>query len=412
MAGGLLQLVAVGVQDIYLIGNPQITFFKTIYKRYTNFSLESMQQVIDGRPDFGQNIQVTIDRSKGDLLKDIILDIVLPTLPQETALDAGNEYYWTNGIGNVLIKQVDLEIGGQLIDRHYSEWLDIWSQLTINESKIGAYNAMVGNYSSISSLKASAALPLRLHVPMFFWFNREYSVALPLIALQYHEITLKIKIRDFNSCYRNSVLSTQLTDYHIQSFRVWADYVHLDMEERRKFAETQHECIIEQLQFAEDEFIASSQNSVSKVLNFNHPVKELYWVHVNNDYEQQNILTGNQLLTYSIPTNLETFGEGVLQLNGIDRFEKRPANYFRLVQNYQMHTRYSSKQIYTYSFSLNPERLQPMGSCNMSKFASINLFLDYNAINPKANNMILKVYGINYNIFRIMSGMAGLSYSN
>jgi hypothetical protein len=184
------------------------------------------------------------------------------------------------------------------------------------------------------------------------------------------------------------------------------------MEERRKFAETQHECIIEQLQFAEDEFIASSQNSVSKVLNFNHPVKELYWVHVNNDYEQQNILTGNQLLTYSIPTNLETFGEGVLQLNGIDRFEKRPANYFRLVQNYQMHTRYSSKQIYTYSFSLNPERLQPMGSCNMSKFASINLFLDYNAINPKANNMILKVYGINYNIFRIMSGMAGLSYSN
>ena len=147
MGGGLLQLVAVGIQDIYLIGNPQITFFKNVYKKYTNFTIESMQQPIDGRTDFGQQIEITIQR-KGDLIKDIILDILLPILP------AG--YYWTNSIGNVLIKQVDLEIGGQLIDRHYSEWLDIWNQLTLSEGQIGAYNTMVGNYPSIGGLRANA----------------------------------------------------------------------------------------------------------------------------------------------------------------------------------------------------------------------------------------------------------------
>lgn len=406
MGGGLIQLISVGIQDIYLIGNPQITFFKTVFKRYTNFSLESMQQTIDGRTDFGQTIQVTIDR-KGDLLKDIILDILLPILP--------SGYYWADGIGNVIIKQVDLEIGGQLVDRHYSEWFDIWSQLTVNESKIGAYNSMVGNYNSISGLENNAISQLRLHVPMFFWFNRDYAMALPLIALQYHEVVLKIQLRDFNSCYRNNTVSTTLSGYQIQQFRVWADYIFLDMEERRNFAQTQHEYLIEQLQFADDEFIGKTQNAISKVLNFNHPVKELYWVHVRNDYEKSNILTGNKILNYSLGTlyaDEETFSEAVLQFNGVDRFEKRPANYFRLVQNYQFHTRYSTKNIYTYSFSLFPEKQQPSGSCNMSKISKSILYIDYFNINHSNNDMILKVYGLNYNILRIISGMAGLSFSN
>ena len=406
MGGGLIQLIAVGIQDIYLIGNPQITFFKTVFKRYTNFSIESMQQPIDGRTDFGQMIQCTIQR-KGDLVKDIILDILLPALP--------SGYYWTDGIGNVLVKQVDLEIGGQLVDRHYSEWFDIWSQLTVNESKIGAYNSMVGNYNSSSSLEANATSQLRVQVPMFFWFNRDYAMALPLIALQYHEVVLKIQLRDFNSCYKNNTTSTPLSGYQIQQLRVWADYVLLDMEERRNFAQTQHEYLIDQLQSAGDEFIYQSQTSVSKVLNFNHPTKELYWVHVRNDYEQTNILTGNQQLNYSLGTlytSPETFKEGLILLNGIERFERRPANYFRLVQNYQFHTRYSTKNIYTYSFALFPEKQQPSGTCNLSKITSSVLFLDYNGINNNQNDMILKVFGVNYNVFRIMSGMAGLSFSN
>ena len=406
MGGGLIQLIAVGIQDIYLIGNPQLTFFKTVFKRHTNFALESMQQSVDGRTDFNQLIQCTIQR-KGDLLKDIILDILLPALP--------TGYYWTDGIGNVLIKQVDLEIGGQLVDRHYSEWLDIWSQLTVNESKIGAYNSMVGNYNSSSSLEANATSQLRVQVPLFFWFNRDYAMALPLIALQYHEVILKIQLRDFASCYRNNTISTTLAGYHIQQFRVWADYILLDMEERRKFAQTQHEYLIDQLQFAGDEFISQSQNSVSKILNFNHPTKELYWVHVRNDYEQTNILTGNQQLNYSLGvlySSPETFNEGLILLNGIERFERRPANYFRLVQNFQFHTRYSTKNIYTYSFALFPEKQQPSGTCNLSKITSSVLFLDYNGINNNQNDMVLKVFGVNYNVFRIISGMAGLAFSN
>ena len=405
MGGGLLQLLAVGVQDIYIIGNPQITFFKTIFKKHTNFSLESVSQTIDGRTNFGQQIEVTISR-KGDLLKDIILEVLLPVLP--------TEYYWTNGIGNVLVKQVDLEIGGQLVDRHYSEWLDIWSQLTVNASKIGAYDAMVGNYSSISGMEANAVNQLRLYVPMYFWFNRDYAMVLPLIALQYHTIVLKITLRDFNSCYRNNTIATTLDSslYQIQQFRIWADYVYLDMEERRKFAQSSHEYLIEQLQFAGDEFIPKTGNSISKKLVFNHPVKELYWVHVRNDFEQTNILTGNQQLDYSLSTDIETFGEGVLQLNGVERFEKRNANYFRLVQNYQFHTHYSNKNIYTYSFGVYPEKPQPSGTCNMSKFTNVTLYLDYYSINHSQNDMILKVFCVNYNILRIMSGMAGLAFSN
>ena len=405
MAGGLIQLVAVGVQDIYLIGNPQITFFKTVYKKYTNFATESMQQAIEGRPDFGQQIEITIQR-KGDLIKDIIIEALLPILP--------SGYFWTNGIGNVLIKQADLEIGGQLIDRHYSEWLDIWHQLTTSEGKIGSYNAMCGYYNAISSLRENAEINLRLNIPMCFWFNRDYASVLPLIALQFHDIVLKIKLRDFHSCYRNETITTLLTStsYPILNMKVWVDYIHLDMDERRKFADTNHEILIDQLQFNGSEYIARDINNGTIKLSLNHPVKELFWIHINNEYEQQNINTGNQYLDYSIPNSIETFSEAILQLNGIDRFEKRIAEYFRLVQSYQYHSRYTYKQIYSYSFSLNPEKHQPMGSCNMSKFANINLHVDYTTINHNSIDMNLKVYALNYNILRIMNGMAGLVFSN
>ena len=193
---------------------------------------------------------------------------------------------------------------------------------------------------------------------------------------------------------------------------MWVDYIHLDMEERRKFASNSHEYLIEQLQFDGNDFISRTNNSFTKKLHFNHPVKELYWIHTVNDYLQTNINTGNQMLNYSLPTSIETFSEAVLQLNGLDRFEKRPADYFRLVQNYQYHSRYSNKFIYTYSFSLHPEKQQPSGTCNMSKFTNIILFLDYSLINHSQNDMVLKVYAINYNILRINSGMGGLAFSS
>jgi hypothetical protein len=406
MGGGLIQLISVGVQDIYLIGNPQITFFKTVFKRHTNFAIEAVQLSLEGRTDFNQQIQVTIDR-KGDLVKDIIFDVLLPVLP--------TGYYWTNGIGNVLFKQVDLEIGGQLIDRHYSEWLDIWSQLTISESKIGAYNSMVGNFTSLTNLEENAQTQLQLHVPMLFWFNREYSMTLPLIALQYHDVVLKIKLRDLNSCIRNNTINTPLSGYSIVNMIVYADYIYLDMIERRKIASNSHEFLIEQLQFSGDSSIGNTELSISKTLTFNHPVKEIYWVNVKNDFAQSNPLTGNQHLNYSfsLVTPSETFNSAVLQLNGIERFQSRPSTYFRLVQNYQFHTRYTTKNIYSYSFSLYPEKQFPSGSCNMSKITTTTLYINYNNVaNLGTSSIILKVFAINYNILRIMSGMGGLAFSN
>jgi hypothetical protein len=403
MGGSLLQLVAVGVQDIYLIGNPQITYFKNVFKKYTNFAIESIQQVFDGSNDFGQLCKVIIDR-KGDLIKDIFFEILLPDLP------AG--YYWTNGIGNVLLKQVDLEIGGQLIDRHYSEWLDIWSQLTTTAGKMGSYDAMVGNFETISSTNSNSQSQLRLHIPLFFWFNRDYGMALPLIALQYHDVALKIQFRAFNECIRNDNTNDPIANISFITCECWVDYIMLDTEERRKFANTSHEYLIEQLQFSEDTSIPASSTNYSCALRFNHPVKELYWIHVPNKYEQANYLTGNQQLNYSLPNDTETFKNGVLYLNGSERFNSRPSTYFRLVQDYQYHTRYSGKNIYTYSFGLYPEKSQPSGTCNMSKFTSITLYLDYLTINKAGYDMILKVYAVNYNILRIMSGMGGLSFSN
>jgi hypothetical protein len=186
------------------------------------------------------------------------------------------------------------------------------------------------------------------------------------------------------------------------------------MEERKKFAHTTHEYLINQLQFTEDTTVFANQNTTSRTLNFNHPVKEIYWINIKNDYAQTNPLTGNQQLNYSISTvtPTETFTSGVIQLNGIERFYSRPATYFRLVQNYQFHTRYSTKNIYSYSFSLYPEKQYPSGSCNMSKITTSTLFLDYSNINFGGSNLILKVFGLNYNIFRIVSGMGGLSFSS
>jgi hypothetical protein len=403
MGGGILQLVAVGVQDIYLIGNPQITFFKSAYKKYTNFTMESIVQTFDGNADFGQTCRVTIDR-KGDLIKDIIFDILLPILP--------SGYYWTNGIGNVLIKQVDLEIGGQLIDRHYTDWLNIWSQLTIPDSKIGAYNQMIGNYSTVSSLENNSIQQLQLHVPMFFWFNRDYGMVLPLIALQYHEVSIKIYFRSLNECIRNNTINTPLSNYSFVNCRCWVDYIFLDMEERKQFAQKPHEYLIDQVQFSEDFSISNSAGNISRQLFFNHPTKEIYWINILNTYLQQNILTGNQQLNYSVTTNIETFKSGLIYLNGVERFQARPSTYFRLVQNYQYHTRYTPNYIYSYSFALYPEKQNPSGTCNLSKFTSIILSLDYTGSNNTSSSVVQRVYGVNYNIFRITSGMGGLSFSN
>ena len=193
MTGGLLELVAKGSQDIFLTGNPSVTFFRSVYKKHTNFSMESVQQSLVGNYDFGQTLFCNISRS-GDLLHGIVIEIDLPKIT--SILGINNK--WIDSIGHFIIKEVSIEIGGQIIDRQYGEWMEIWNELTLNAEHKDGYNTMVGKDSAITNEKT-------LIIPLQFWFCKNIGLALPLIALQYHEVKLHIKIEDFKNLWHKSV---------------------------------------------------------------------------------------------------------------------------------------------------------------------------------------------------------------
>ena len=176
MGGGLLQLVAYGAQDVYLTGNPQITFFKVVYRRHTNFAIEAIQQTFNGTPNFGNRVTCQISRN-GDLIHRVYLAVV--------------NYSSTNNVcpyfGLRLINYVEIEIGGQKIDKHYSHWMYVWNELSLPVSKKDAYKKMVGANDKLTSLTNA-----NLYIPLEFWFCRNVGLALPLLALQYHEVKINI----------------------------------------------------------------------------------------------------------------------------------------------------------------------------------------------------------------------------
>ena len=407
MGGGLMQLVAYGAQDIYLTGNPQITFFKVVYRRHTNFSIESIEQTFNGNVELGSKLTCTVSRN-GDLVHKLYLQADV------TQISGGNgNLWWTNGLGNALIKTVDLEIGGQLIEKHYSEWLDIWGELTVKSEHRNYYDKMVGNYNSQTGLKHNNNLSTRrFYIPLQFWFCRNPGLALPIIALQYHEVKIHIEFTDLYSLIKNdgSNFTSGLTG-GILSASIFADYIYLDTDERRRFAQVSHEYLIEQVQFNNNDLITANKTLHNATLNFNHPIKCLYWVIVPESLSEKNTLTGNNPFRYSLTetSETETFKNMKIQLNGHDRFAERDADYFRLVQNYQHHNTCPRKHIYSYSFALKPDEHQPSGTCNFSRIDNSVMLFNFNASMPRSH---LKVFSVNYNVLRIMSGMGGLAYSN
>ena len=427
MGGGLMQLVAYGAQDIYLTGNPQITFFKVVYRRHTNFAVESIEQTFNGTADFNKRVTATISRN-GDLIQQMYLELVLPVI-------AGTDTpVWTYGVGNALIKQAEIEIGGQLIDRQYGDWMNIWTELTTPEGKRGGYDNMVGNKRPAANDTQSGSLVAtavqRLYVPFQFWFNRNPGLALPLIALQYHEVKLNLELRDLSELI-NGADNAAATNTVGLSCKLYVDYVYLDTDERRRFAQVSHEYLIEQVQFTGSESVPVG-TSKNVTLNFNHPVKELIWAHVLTTMTAVQRQTGNRWFNYSGTTtggvdDVDSFTTALLQLNGHDRFSVRFADYFRKVQNYEHHTRCPrvgkeldindarNQYIYSYSFALSPEEHQPSGTCNFSRIDNAVLQLKYGAdtgFEAQELAMNLNIYAVNYNVLRIMSGMGGLAYSN
>merc|ERR1712054_704380 len=308
MGGGLMQLVAYGAQDVYLTGNPQITFWKVTYRRYTNFSMESIEQTFNGQADFGRRVTCTISRN-GDLAYRTLLQVTLPEIGQSLN-SSGNVYArWLDSPGEQLISQVEVEIGGQRIDRQYGDWMHIWNQLTLTSEQQRAYFKMIGNTTQLTYVTdpnfamvdgpcsndaprqvcaPRNALPeTTLYVPLQFWYCRNPGLALPLIALQYHEVKINIDLRPIDECLlamtsmpnQGAAGALKVKNAYTQSLAaasLYVDYVFLDTDERRRMAQNPHEYLIEQLQFTGDESVGSSSNKIK--LNFNHPCKELIWV--------------------------------------------------------------------------------------------------------------------------------------
>ena len=308
MGGGLMQLVAYGAQDVYLTGNPQITFWKVTYRRHTNFAMESIEQTFNGQADFGRRVQCTVSRN-GDLAYRTYLQVTLPEINQDdAATNEGNYARWLDCPGEQMISMVEVEIGGQRIDRQYGDWMHIWNQLTLTSEQEAGYHKMVGQTTQLTYLTDPAfadvatacgaasvpeavcaprkALPeTTLYVPLQFWFCRNPGLALPLIALQYHEVKINIELRPLDECLfavkdlSTSSGSQKTTNSYAKSLvaaSLYVDYVFLDTDERRRMAQNPHEYLIEQLQFTGDESIGSSSNKIK--LNFNHPCKEIVWV--------------------------------------------------------------------------------------------------------------------------------------
>ena len=520
MGGGLMQLVSYGAQDIYISGNPQITFWKILYKRHTNFAVESIEVTFNGQADFNKRVTAVINRN-ADLMYKTYVQVVLPQIDLGSGATLGGSYggfRWLNYIGHRLLKQVELEIGGQRIDRQYGDWMQIWTQLTVEAGAVRALESIIGNTHDLVLMKRSTGLGLdatcsasettiscvprqgtpakTLYIPLQFWFCRNPGLAIPLIALQYHEVRINVDFETWQNCqYAETTVGTAASApaQSLAAASLYVDYVYLDTEERRRFAQQSHEYLIEQVQYTGAESITSSSNKLQ--LNFNHPVKELQWVvqrdsfvdcsnpawiasvggpqpfNYSDDFSTDGIIMS--LLSQSSgatagPANAAAsaasaalgqgateassligadgtdltgaaeFESGVnyllakvvldsgircegknpvevakLQLNGQDRFTEREGSYFDKVQPFQHHCRTPSTGINVYSFALRPEEHQPSGTCNFSRIdkATLQLTVSLNTVTG-ARTAQVRIYALNYNVLRVMSGMGGLAYSN
>ena len=406
-----MQLVAYGAQDIYLTGNPQITFFKVVYRRHTNFSMESIEQTLNGSVGFGNRVSATISRN-GDLVHNMYLEM---NGASTTAATCAN-------LGTALIDNVECEIGGQKIDKHYGKWMEVWSELTEpnptghSVQMAASGNTVMGtNFQNMSLSggvggETTTAAIQTITLPLQFWFCRNPGLALPLIALQYHEVKIVVTFQQESQI--NNATDETLTA------KLWADYIYLDTDERRRFAQVSHEYLIEQVQYQTN----TASNSVT--LNFNHPVKELVFTGgVTTATPGANDAEG--------PSTPLAIGGGVgaaaekykLVLNGHDRFAPREYFHFTQTQVWQHHSGYggitatvaaqgeaarggAKHSIGVYSFALKPEEHQPSGTCNFSRIDNAQFKC------TQGTAAVVDIYAVNYNVLRIMSGMGGLAYSN
>lgn len=565
MAGGLIQLVSYGSQDLYLTGTPEITYFKVVYRRHTNFSTESIRVDFDDTVGFGLENTLTVPKI-GDLVHKAYLEIVLPEIDFKRS-DASNDLFlefdeartnydivrsymsinrrayvgafdvfvaentndpaimvnkvddvfndvtnelviqnfkdlllkpdvnppfiydeismksivdsvpdgsdedtffnamnigvdksvklqkffyddlinkkdanddenndnimfaWVSKIGHAIIESVEVRIGGMKIDKSYGDWLNIWHELTANRDTEELYKNMIGDVSILTDFNRNVKPQYTLTVPLQFWFNTHSGLAVPLVSLEYHELTFHVKFRKledvsyiengktvFVTENSDSLFLDEVTDelgVNIEA-GIYFDYIYLDSAERRRFAQAGHEYLIEQLQVLEIRDV--EQTDIQCVINnFVHPTKELVWV-VQKESYTENIDGYTQLRWDNYSLTDDNKGNPVLfsslDFHSLKRVERLEGAYFNYVQPFEHHSSTPSDGINVYCFSLHPEDHQPSGTANFSRLSRVTLSLELDkTLFDDNSSVIIRIYSRNLNILRFISGMAGLSYT-
>jgi len=562
MTGGLMQIVTYGTQDLFLTGAPQITFFKIVYRRYTNFSIEPMRQSFDGIIDFDRKVSATFSKN-GDLVHKAYLNIQLPdvnivkenydpnaateyqirggevenrlnifnafmvinteayrrafakynpyrnseTVETEAnfminsvidtftekdpygiistttrimvgddvlfnqvsllvvvnnlkttyltqdkfithdAIQAGmdaavalnKEYYdafvevmiqtrdlenkyaqfaWVKKLGHAIVDTIDVFIGGQKIDRHYGDWLNIWYELNKNYYQQDNYNKMIGDVDILTSFDREKKPTYELSIPLQFWFCRHSGLALPLVALQYHDVQMEVKFRRVIDCCYIDETATLFDKIKMVDAYLSLDYIYLDSDERKRFAQSNHEYLIEQLQLYD--FDVTKVPAYKARVFFEHPVKEMIWTYQLKDFYDINYSENVENWWHLYAMYVDDYNEpylnpiknAMINFNGAIRMIKMEGNYFNYVQPLEKHSSTPADGINVYSFSFKPEEQQPSGSCDMSRLENVELAVEFEDDAIVDNGGKLRIYATNYNILRIFSGFAGLAYAS
>lgn len=504
MPGGLIQLAAYGSQDYYLSGNPQISFFKTVYRRYTNFAMEYYRINPEGNLGLSDNDVVNYKfeiKRNGDLISDIYMVFTLPDIYS----DKGTDFQWIKNIGFNIINRVSIFVGNSLIDENLGEWFDIWNELTLPESKKEEFNEMIGNIPELydpanspgysyypKAAKGDTNIPSikgrKIRVPLIFWFNRNYSLALPLVALQYYPVEISVEIKNISDLYTvididnssdtfgcrikpKNTINNYAANYSLNNFvndssissgegdnavlmnfdiDIYLDinYIFLDSEEMKNFAKSEHKYLIQQVKVSS---FKGSVGSDTLDLLVHHPTSFMVVVAKRSDAEDRNewnnytnwidekippwsenfhnpyyepyssqILAQEQMNETNYPFRNSPFiiKNMLLKLNGTDRFQAQDSDFFGRVIPYKYAKKIPKKGILMYSFGVNPLDHQPSGSCNFSRFNSIELFLETLDV-PRPTGLDdymykydINVYTVNYNILRITNGTGNLEFSN
>jgi hypothetical protein len=454
MPGGILQLAASASQDQYVTGSPEMSYFKAVYKKHTNFAMESIKQTFLSRPFLSSSTSTVTCRigRNADLLGEIYFVCDLPAIYSDN--DA--RFRWVKNVGQYMIYSYSIRLDTQLIDQGYGEWMDVWNELTAAQNKKEVYNSMIGNndeminpianlprvvvknntftyeFYPVATPDTPSIKQQRIVVPLPFWFTKNPSLALPLVALQYQFIEISLEMRPIEDLYqvydsinqvyvspsryqqifpsRTGVGIGRFLTYNGDSGSVPIDingflecnFYFLDNTERRTISSQQIDLLVERVYRTE---IGNTATNNVIDMYISNPVKEFVWFARPDDIKNTNEWTK------FVYQNNPIMNTAKIMWNGLDRIEEKDEYYYNKIQTYQHHSNSVRDGLYCYCFSLFPEKWQPSGSFNASAVNRIQL---YTTVNTAATGVgyVFTVYTLYYNVFRVIGGNGGMVFAN